>query len=643
MLISAQNITKKFSDNIIFENVSLTIEDGCRYGLIGVNGAGKSTLLSILLEDADYDSGEIYKKPGLSAGILKQNSGLDRDSTIICEMRKAFDDVIAAENAMRDIEDKMSKITDTDDLEYKRLAAAYSSKQAYIDSRDGYNTDVKIKTVLTGMGFADKPWDTEISTLSGGEKTRLAIARLLLEEPELLVLDEPTNHLDFKTLVWLEDYLCGYKGAIFVISHDRYFLDKVVDNIFEITRRRLNTYKGNYSAYLVQKQERYERSLKEYKAQQEEIAALQTYVDKNMARASTSASAKSRLKILENMDILENPEFAEKRIKLRFDKVKDPYKDVLSVKDLTVTVGEEKKQLCSHINLEIKRGERIAVIGDNGIGKSSFFKTVLDLIPHYDGEYEWGKNTTISYYEQENLNLNHNEKAIDELWDRFPHIPEAQIRKILGSVLLTQEEVFRPVEVLSGGERARLALCIIMLEKSNVLLLDEPTNHLDLSSKEILEEALTKYEGTVIFISHDRYLLNKVPHKIVELTKEGAVIYDGNYEYYKDFKLKKEKEAEEAAAKEKELKAAEKKVSDTGYRSREMRRADALRRQRIKELENEISYLEEECSVLEQELSCEEVYSSFELTREKSLKLEEANAKLEKCFEEWETLSEEQN
>lgn len=633
MLISASNIEKSFSGNVIFKDVSLAIEDGCRYGLIGVNGAGKSTLLSILFEGADYDSGEVFKKADLHVGVLKQNSGLERESSIIAEMRKVFSDVLDAEEAMRKIEGEMAELSDADNAEYRRLSAAYAAKQAYIDSRDGYNMDVKIKTVLNGMGFADKQLDTPINILSGGEKTRLAIARLLLEAPELLVLDEPTNHLDFKTLNWLEDYLTDYKGAIFVISHDRYFLDKIVDNIFEIQAGRLYTYKGNYSAYLVQKEERYERSLKEYEAQQEEISRLQTYVDKNLARASTSASAKSRIKTLENMEVLENPEYYEKKIRLRFETTKQPYKDVLTVKDLTVTVGSEHKDLCSHINLDVKRGEKIAVIGDNGIGKSSLFKTIQGIIPHYVGEVIWGKNATISYYEQENLNLNPENKAIDELWDRFPHIPEAQIRKVLGNVLLTKEEVFRPVKVISGGERARLALCIIMLEKSNVLLLDEPTNHLDLNSKEVLESALGDYDGTVIFISHDRYLLNKIPDKIVEITREGAVIYDGNYEYYKE-RLMSLKSAETA-----EKKAEPKKKTETTYRSKEQRRADAQRKQRIRELENEISYLEQTCADLERELSAEEVYSNFELTREKSLQLEEANKKLEICFDEWEELS----
>lgn len=633
MLISANNIEKSFSGNVIFKDVSLAIEDGCRYGLIGVNGAGKSTLLSILFEGADYDSGEVFKKADLHVGVLKQNSGLERESSIIAEMRKVFSDVLDAEEAMRKIESEMAELSDTDNAEYRRLSAAYATKQAYIDSRDGYNMDVKIKMVLNGMGFADKQLDTPINILSGGEKTRLAIARLLLEAPELLVLDEPTNHLDFKTLNWLEDYLTNYKGAIFVISHDRYFLDKIVDNIFEIQAGKLYTYKGNYSAYLVQKEERYERSLKEYEAQQEEISRLQTYVDKNLVRASTSASAKSRIKTLENMEVLENPEYYEKKIRLKFETTKQPYKDVLTVKDLTVTVGREHKDLCSHINLDVKRGEKIAVIGDNGIGKSSLFKTIQGIIPHYVGEVIWGKNATISYYEQENLNLNPENKAIDELWDRFPHIPEAQIRKVLGNVLLTKEEVFRPVKVISGGERARLALCIIMLEKSNVLLLDEPTNHLDLNSKEVLESALSDYDGTVIFISHDRYLLNKIPDKIVEITREGAVIYDGNYEYYKE-RLMSLKSAETA-----EKKAEPKKKAETTYRSKEQRRADAQRKQRIRELENEISYLEQTCAELEKELSSEEVYSNFELTREKSLQLEETNKKLEICFDEWEELS----
>ena len=633
MLISAHELEKSFSGNTIFKNVSLTIEDKCRYGLIGVNGAGKSTLLSVLLGELDYDSGELFTKSGISVGVLKQNSGLERDSTIIAEMRSVFADVLNAEEEMRRIGDEMSELSDHESVEYRRLAAAYAAKQAYIDSRDGYSTDVKIKTVLNGMGFSDKELETPINILSGGEKTRLAIAKLLLEEPELLVLDEPTNHLDFKTLNWLEEYLIGYKGAIFVISHDRYFLDKIVDNIFEIQGGRLYAYKGNYSAYLTQKEERYERAIKEYQAQQEEIAKLQTYVDKNIARASTSASAKSRLKTLESMDVLENPEYFERKIRLKFEKTKDPYKDVLTVKNLTVAVGDEKKELCSNIDIAIKRGEKIAVIGDNGIGKSSFFKTVQGLIPHYTGDVEWGKNVTLSYYEQENLNLDPEKQAIDELWDRFPHIPEAQIRRMLGAVLLTQEDVFKPVKVISGGERARLALCIIMLEKSNVLLLDEPTNHLDLNSKEVLESALREFDGTVMFISHDRYLLNKIPDKIIEITKNGAVVYDGNYEYYKERQLSLK------SAEEKEKKPQPQK-SEGGHRSREQRRADAERKQKIRELEDEISYLERRIGELEEELASEAVYTSFELTTEKSLELEKVNNRLEECFEEWEQIAE---
>lgn len=634
MLISAKGLKKSFSDNVIFKNVNLTIEDRCRYGLIGVNGAGKSTLISVLLGESDCDEGEVYRRNGASIGVLKQNSGLERNSTIIAEMRKTFEDVEQAERDMRRLEEELSrtKTENESESEYKRLSNEYAAKQAYIDSCDGYNIDVKIKTVLNGMGFSDKDLDSPINILSGGEKTRLAIARLLLESPELLVLDEPTNHLDFKTLSWLENYLTDYKGAILVVSHDRYFLDKTVDNIFELERCGLNTYKGNYSAYLGQKAERYERRMKEYIAQTEEIARLQAYADKNMARASTSASAKSRLKMIDSMELIENPEYSEKKIKLRFEKTKEPYKDVLTVSDLTVAVGDERRELCSNINLDIKRGSKIAVIGDNGIGKSSLFKTIQGIIPHYTGDVKWGKNVKLSYYEQENLNLDLQKKAIDELWDRFPHIPEAQIRRMLGNVLLTKEEVYRPVGVISGGERARLALCIIMLEKSNVLLLDEPTNHLDLNSKEVLEDALSKFDGTVIFISHDRYLLNKVPDKIIEITKNGAVVYDGNYEYYKEKAIDLKNDASER-------KTPIKKNAESSYRSKEQRRADAERKNKIRKLEEEISYLERKVSETEAELAEEEVYMNFELMREKSLCLEEANNRLEKCYEEWEALS----
>lgn len=640
MLISTNDLCKSFGENRILTDINMTIEDNTRYGLIGVNGAGKSTLLSILTDALDYDSGELYKASGLSIGYLKQNTGLDRNSTVIAEMRNVFSDLLKVQDDMHILEEKMQSVSEHNSSEYKSLMSEYAKKQAYFESRDGYNIDVKIKTILNGMGFQDKDLDTEISTLSGGEKTRLAISALLLEEPNLLILDEPTNHLDFKTLSWLEDYLVeSYKGSLLIVSHDRYFLDKTVDNMFELSRGRLESYPGNYSKYLVLRDERMSLRRREYEAQQIEIQKMETYIEKNIARASTSASAKSRVKALENMEIIEKPDADIKPIKLKFETIKEPYKDVLITEGLDVSVGDDMKTLCDNINFHVRRGEKIALIGDNGIGKSSFFKTIQDIIPHKHGSVVWGKNTSISYYEQENLNLNPDNLAIDELWNRFPRVPEATIRRILGSVRLTKDDVYKPVSVISGGERAKLAFCIIMLEKSNVILFDEPTNHLDLPSKEVLEQAMNDYDGTLIFISHDRYLLNKVPDKIAEMTKDGITVFEGNFEYYKE--RKQWINSRENKKSNADKKSSPKPQNNSGYRSKEQRRADAQRKQRISELEKLIEETEEAISVLESEMATEEVFSDYKLMAEKSSQLDENTVNLEEYYNEWEKLSSE--
>ena len=637
MLISVENLCKSFGEFEVLKNVNITIDEKCRYGLIGVNGSGKSTLLKIIMGVLNYDSGNLVKKPGMTVGYLEQNNGLERDSTIIDEMHKVFEDVFDAERKMRRLESEMAEIADNTSDEYRRIAGEYNSASAYFDSRDGYNIDVKIKTVLNGMGFGDKDMDTVINVLSGGEKTRLAIARLLLEEPELLILDEPTNHLDFKTLKWLEDYLISYNGAILTISHDRYFLDKIVGHIYEVERNRVYSYPGNYSKYLVQKEERRIRAEKEYEMQQMQIAQMQTYIDKNMARASTSASAKSRQKALDAMEILEKPDGDLKAMKLKFELTKEPYKDVLTVNNLDVVVGDEKIKLCRNISLAVKRGEKIAIIGDNGIGKSSFLKTVQGLIPKESGEIEWGKNVSISYYEQENLNIGQDKIALDELWDRFPDIPETEIRRALGNVLLTKDDVFKPVKIISGGERAKLAFCIIMLEKSNVLILDEPTNHLDLASKEVLEKALNEYGGTVLFVSHDRYLLNKIPDRIVEITRDGAVVYNGNYDYYRERCEMEAQNMREIVKTDEKPKPA---TNDGGYRSKEQRRLETQRKNRIKELEKLIEESENRIAELEEEMTKEEVFTDYKLMNEKCEETDRLRQLLEGFYEEWSMLEE---
>ena len=597
--------------------------------------------------ELDYDDGDIYKSPNLTIGYLKQNSGLDRNSTIISEMRNAFSDIIKIEDELRLIEEKMLSYSEHNSSEYKSLMSEYSKKQSYFESMDGYNIDVKIKTVLNGLGFSDRSLETEINVLSGGEKTRLALAALLLEEPNLLILDEPTNHLDFKTLDWLENYLINsYKGSLLIVSHDRYFLDNTVDNMLEIERGKMYSYNGNYSKYLVLKEERNEVLRKEYEAQQLQISQMQTYIDKNITRASTSGSAKSRVKALERMELIEKPDDDIKPIKLKFETIKEPYKDVLTVENLDITVGDREsaggiKNICSGLNLSIKRGDKVALIGDNGIGKSSFLKVIQDIIPHQNGSVVWGKNTSVSYYEQENLNLNPDNLAINELWDRFPRIPEAQIRRVLGNVRLTKEDVYKPVKVISGGERAKLAFCIIMLEKSNVILFDEPTNHLDLPSKEILEQAMNEYDGTLLFVSHDRYLLNKVPNKIIEMTKDGFTIYDGNFEYYKQRKeWIKQKQSIETNNKVETNNSSQK--SSGGYRSKEQRKAETKRKLQIAELEKMISKTEEEISALENEMTKEEVFSDYILMNEKNSELEKLNSNLEEYYDNWTKLSEEQ-
>ena len=570
-----------------------------------------------------------------SIGFLRQNSGLNSELTIGEELKNAFATLLETLDKMKVLEKKMADGGDIDSISHE-----YAELSSYFEARDGYRIDVKIKQVLNGMGFGSTPTDRVISTLSGGEKTRLALAKLLLEEPNLLILDEPTNHLDFETLMWLEDYLKGYKGAIIIVSHDRYFLNKVCTRICEIEQGRLTSYRGDYSSYLVQKKMNSERQLKEYEAQQKEIAKLKDYVAKNLVRASTSKMAKSRQHMLDRIERIDKPLMYSKPPKIKLEYDIEPTKDIVRVVDCPLVVGDgaDKKELIKSLTMNVRRGEHVAIIGANGIGKTSILKLIQGIIPHEGGNISWGGNVKISYFEQEHAILDPHKTVLEEIMDRYPRLSEQQARSVLGAVLLTGENVFKPISVLSGGERAKLCFAIMALNRGNVLVLDEPTNHLDLSTKEVLEDALAEFGGTIILVSHDRYLLNKVASRIIEIKHDEANSYEGNFDAYSEAvnaarQLKMQSEAEIKRAEEEK---AYKENKARQYRSKEQRAADAQKRNRIRELEKEIEVLIFE---LENAISDPEIASDYSKMSEKCKELEEAKTALDQKMDEWAELS----
>ncbi|WP_418848607.1 ABC-F family ATP-binding cassette domain-containing protein, partial [Ruminococcus sp.] len=609
----------------------------------GINGCGKSTLLNIITGSEGYDKtpeglGSVNIAGKASIGFLRQNSGLNSELTIGEEMKNAFATLLETLDKMKVLEKKMADGGDIDSISHE-----YAELSSYFEARDGYRIDVKIKQVLNGMGFGSTPTDRVISTLSGGEKTRLALAKLLLEEPNLLILDEPTNHLDFETLMWLEDYLKGYKGAIIIVSHDRYFLNKVCTRICEIEQGRLTSYRGDYSSYLVQKKMNSERQLKEYEAQQKEIAKLKDYVAKNLVRASTSKMAKSRQHMLDRIERIDKPLMYSKPPKIKLEYDIEPTKDIVRVVDCPLVVGDgaDKKELIKSLTMNVRRGEHVAIIGANGIGKTSILKLIQGIIPHEGGNISWGGNVKISYFEQEHAILDPHKTVLEEIMDRYPRLSEQQARSVLGAVLLTGENVFKPISVLSGGERAKLCFAIMALNRGNVLVLDEPTNHLDLSTKEVLEDALAEFGGTIILVSHDRYLLNKVASRIIEIKHDEANSYEGNFDAYSEAvnaarQLKMQSEAEIKRAEEEK---AYKENKARQYRSKEQRAADAQKRNRIRELEKEIEDTEVLIFELENAISDPEIASDYSKMSEKCKELEEAKTALDQKMDEWAELS----
>ena len=634
MLVSLNNINKFYNGNQLLNNISLTIDENDKIGLVGNNGCGKSTLLKIIVGSVEPDrftekDGIISTASKTTIGYLEQMGGLDSEKTVIEEMQSVFEPVHHAIDRLREIETEIENGDNSSADEYQRLSS-------WIEANDGYNTDVKIRMVINGMGFTENELQRTVSGFSGGEKTRLCISKLLLEEPNLLILDEPTNHLDFKTIMWLEDYLRSYKGAVLIVSHDRYFLDRLCTSICEIERGTLTRYRGNYSAFVRQREENDARRTKEYEIQKKQIAKLEDYVAKNLVRASTTKMAQSKRKQLEKMERVEKPVHETRMAKIHFTYPIEPPLDVLKVKNIDISVGEgnSRKTLVDEISFEVRRGEKVGIIGDNGIGKSTLLKIIQEKMAH-KGIVHWNSNIKISYFEQESTNLNNEMTVMEEIHSRYPSMSDLEVRSLLTQVRLTGENVFKETGVISGGERAKLCFAIMMQEHGNVLILDEPTNHLDLSSKEAIEEALTEYTGTVIFVSHDRYLLSRIADRLIELKDGTYRCHSYGFEKYLDVLREEQAEQKRIADAEKFAKSAElaKEKAVKTYRNKQQRSADAARKNEMKRLEKEIDDLQAEIDILTKEISEEEVYSNYELMNSKCSEIERLKQQIDENFD----------
>ncbi|TKI09895.1 ABC-F family ATP-binding cassette domain-containing protein [Bacillus wiedmannii] len=641
ILLQVNALTKLYGAETILANIKLEVQTKDRIALVGRNGAGKSTLLKIIAGELSHDGGEIIKPKDVSIGYLAQNTGLETSLTIWDEMLTVFTHLQQMETKLRRLEQEMGKEENfSNEATYERLLADYDQLQLDYKDQGGYQYEADIRSILSGLGFPVETHQTTISTLSGGQKTRLALGKLLLTKPDLLILDEPTNHLDIETLTWLEQYLQGYPGAILIVSHDRYFLDKLVTQVYEISNKESRRFVGNYSKYLDLKSALYEQDMKRYEKQQDEIAKLEDFVQKNIARASTTKRAQSRRKQLDRMELLARPLGDSKSASFHFDIEKQSGNDVLQVKD--ATIGYDDDPIIEHVTMRLTRGDSVALVGPNGIGKSTLLKSLVNKLPLLNGDISFGSNVSVGYYDQEQANLTSSKRVLNELWDEYPLQPEKEIRTILGNFLFTGDDVLKPVSSLSGGQKARLALAKLMMQKSNLLILDEPTNHLDLNSKEILENALIDYPGTLLFVSHDRYFINRVTTTVVELSTEGAQEYLGDYDYYVE---KKNEMIERAAFEQQEQQENQAPVQKTVAQEKlnyleekERKQLERQRTRKIEELEQNIVEFEEEIATLEDQLCLPEIYADYEKASEITTKKQTLQEQLDACMAEWEEL-----
>ena len=632
MLIQLNNVTKNFVVNEVFSNVKMEINDKDRIAIVGRNGAGKSTLLKIISGEIDFDNGERTVSKDTTIGYLSQEFIVREDLSIYEEMITCFNEIIELEKEL----EKISYELTSENIESNPgLLDKYDRLQNQVLTHKDYHYKSKIDSVLYGLDFDKEVFDKKISTFSGGEKTRLSMAKLLLSEPDLLILDEPTNHLDMENVAWLENYLSSYNGAIVIVSHDRYFIDKVVSVVYNLEFGKLKKYVGNYSNFLRQYEEDYEKNLKEYVSQQKDIKRLEEFVQKNIARASTSKIAKSRQKVLDRMEIIDNPRKDDKAANIEFRIKEQSGRDVLIVNDLQVGYEEQVGQ---KYNFSAYKGDRIAIVGKNGIGKSTLIKTIAKKQKKLGGNIQYGSKVSLGYYDQKQAEFESSKTILNELWDEYPLMKEAEVRTVLGRFLFRGDDVLKIVRDLSGGEKARLQLAKLMLEKNNLLILDEPTNHLDITSKQVLEEALENYEGTILFVSHDRYFINKIANKVFDITEEGYNIYLGNYDYYLE-----KREQEKIAKRLKEEKIAEavvKEVNDYVLSKEEKRRIRKLERTRD-ELIVQIDELESKIKIVNEELMKEEVYTDAVKTQEWNGKLKKLTSELEEKNNSWLEIEEE--
>lgn len=630
IILQANKIERSFAGEVLFDNINLQVDERDRIALVGKNGAGKSTLLKILVGEEEPTSGEINKKKDISLSYLAQDSRFESENTIYDEMLHVFDDLRRTEKQLRQMELEMGEKSGED---LDKLMADYDRLSENFRQAGGFTYEADIRAILNGFKFDESMWQMKIAELSGGQNTRLALAKMLLEKPNLLVLDEPTNHLDIETIAWLENYLVNYSGALIIVSHDRYFLDKVATITLDLTKHSLDRYVGNYSRFVEQKEQKLATEAKNYEKQQKEIAALEDFVNRNLVRDSTTKRAQSRRKQLEKMERLDKPEAGKKSANMTFQSEKTSGNVVLTVEN--AAIGYDGEILSEPINLDLRKMNAVAIVGPNGIGKSTFIKSIVDQIPFIKGEKRFGANVEVGYYDQTQSKLTPSNSVLDELWNDFKLTSEVEIRNRLGAFLFSGDDVKKSVGMLSGGERARLLLAKLSMENNNFLILDEPTNHLDIDSKEVLENALIDFDGTLLFVSHDRYFINRVATHILELSENGSTLYLGDYDYYVEKKAEVEAIQTEEASTSNQAKEPSP-VNDYQAQKESQKEARKLMRQ-IESLEAEIEELETQSQAIsEKMLETNDAEKLMELQTE----LDKISHRQEEALLEWEELSE---